>query len=223
MIALQVFIGHDSRQPVAAAVCGQSISRRSALPVSITYLHLNQLPVQRRGLTEFTYSRFLVPFLCRYEGLSLFVDSDVLCLGDVCDLLAYPIAYPETPVFVVKHESKELKFEWASLMLFNNAKCKALSPEYIRDESNKLFDVAWATNVGELPKVWNHLVGYDAFDKDAKLIHYTQGIPIWPETRACDYATEWQAEYAHLRSTCSFQTLMGSSVHVPKMQHVKVK
>lgn len=210
MIALNIFIGHDPRQPVAAAVCAQSISRHSSLPVSITYLHLNQLPVQRRGLTEFTYSRFLVPSICRYEGLSLFVDSDVLCLGDVSELLAYPVSYPDVSVFVVQNP---LKFEWASLMLFNNARCKTLTLDYVKDPANSLFDLKWAEKIGELPRPWNHLVGYDTVTPGVKLIHYTKGIPVWPETRNCDYAKEWHDEYAFLRSSCSFQELMGASVH----------
>ena len=35
----------------------------------------------------------------------------------------------------------------------------------------------------------------------------------WPETAAQDYAAEWQAELAALSATCSFQELMGHSVH----------
>jgi hypothetical protein len=40
--------------------------------------------------------------------------------------------------------------------------------------------------IGDLPREWNHLVGYDAPRSDAKLVHYTQGMPIFEETPAAN-------------------------------------
>jgi hypothetical protein len=67
--------------------------------------------------------------------------------------------------------------------------------------------------VGGLPKEWNHLVGYDPPNKDAKLIHFTQGIPIFPETKDSEFATEWLAEYESMKGTVSWEEIMGRSVH----------
>ena len=36
--------------------------------------------------TEFTYTRFLVPYLCGYQGKAIFIDCDMLCLGDIAEL-----------------------------------------------------------------------------------------------------------------------------------------
>lgn len=82
-----MFIGYDPRQPLAFQVLAHSIWAHARQPVSITRLALKQLPMTRHGLTEFTYSRFLVPYLCDYEGYAIFVDSDFLCRADVADLL----------------------------------------------------------------------------------------------------------------------------------------
>jgi lipopolysaccharide biosynthesis glycosyltransferase len=68
-------------------VLAHSIYKRASKPVSITPLVLSQLPIKRVGLTEFTYSRYLVPYLCGYEGLAIFMDADMLCLGDVHELV----------------------------------------------------------------------------------------------------------------------------------------
>lgn len=65
---IRVFIGYDPRQPLAYNVMQHSIARHSSVPVAITPLILDQLPITRRGLTEFTYSRFLVPALCDFKG-----------------------------------------------------------------------------------------------------------------------------------------------------------
>ena len=205
---LRVFIGADPRQPISANVMAHSINTRSSVPVAITMLRLNQLPLERTGLTQFTYSRFLVPWLCDYKGTALFVDADMLCLGDIADLFEYA-KDEEKGVYVVKHKEK---FEWPSLMLFNCNQCWKLTPETIQYADNIFKMEEWA-DVGELPHEWNHLVGYDPPRDDAKLVHYTQGVPVWKETADSEYAEEWHAERKAVMSTCSFDELMGNSVH----------
>ncbi len=209
-MSLKIFIGYDPRQPAAFYTLAHSIWAHTSLPVSITPLMLKQLPLTRTGLTEFTYSRFLLPYLCGYEGVSLFVDSDFLCRSNILELLMYPMAFREQDVFVVKNK---IKFEWASLMLFNNAACRILTPDYVEDKKNPLFDFAWAKAVGELPAEWNHLVGYDEPNWKAKMVHYTQGVPCWPETKECEHAEPWLTTAQQILTTVSFKELMGRSVH----------
>jgi len=36
--------------------------------------------------TEFSFSRFLVPYLCGYEGKAIFMDGDMLCRSDIAEL-----------------------------------------------------------------------------------------------------------------------------------------
>jgi len=211
---LRVFIGTDSRQPVAASVLAHSL-RRSSVPVSITMLRLHQLPIKRTGLTEFTYSRFLVPWLCDYKGTSLFLDADMLCLGDIAELFEYANDEKHN-LYVVKNKQK---FEWPSMMLFNNNQCWKLTPEMV-DAAENIFSLEQWADVGELPPEWNVLVGYDEPRSDAKLVHYTQGIPVWKETAGCDFAEEWHNERKVMMSTCSFESLMGDSVH-PVAKKVK--
>lgn len=207
-MTLNVFIGSDPRQPVAFQALAHSIWKTSKRPVSITRLQLNQLPITRRGLTEFTYSRFLVPHLSGYHGISAFLDSDMLALSDISPL--FDLALEGTdPVFVVKNK---LRFEWPSLMVFKNYQCRNLTPEFVDNPDNKLFDFSWAESVGELPSQWNHLVGYDA-PQQAKIVHYTKGIPIWPETRDCEYAAEWHDTFRETKFSVSYAELMGNSVH----------
>lgn len=208
---IQVFIGYDPRQPVAFHVAAHSIQSRSSKPVSITRLQLNQLPITRRGLTEFTFTRFLVPWLCNYQGQAIFVDADMLCRADIAQMCRLPTSAVE----VVMHEKA---FERPSLMTFNNELCRILTPEYVQDARNNLFDLAWASRVGAIPKEWNHLVGYDPPNPHAKIVHFTKGVPCWPETRDCEFAQEWLQEVRALGSTVSFQELMGKSVHVTKPQ-----
>lgn len=217
---LKIFIGYDPRQPVAYNVLQHSIFTRSSQPVSITPLALEQLPITRVGLTPFTYTRFLVPYLCNYEGWALFLDIDMLLVDDIAKLFA--LADDRYTVMVSKNEQR---FEWASAMLFNCAKCKILTPDYIENPyTANLHSIGWAKEeeVGSLPPEWNHLVGYDKPRDDAKLIHFTQGVPVWPETQGCEYTKEWFNEVAFAYSAMPWATLMGDSVHATVVNGKKV-
>lgn len=214
---LRIFIGVDQRAPLMYTVLQSSIIRRSSVPVQITPLLLNQLPMQRTGLTEFTFARYIVPHLCGYEGWAMFIDADMVCLTDIKEVFDYAEKNGDA-VSVVKHD---MRFEWPSLMVFNNEKCKQLTPEYIDNKKNSPASFEWADSVGELPHEFNHLVGYDNPNPKAKIIHYTQGVPCWYETEDCEFAEEWQNEKAMTMHTCTWRDLMGKSVHAkPVLQRL---
>ena len=88
----------------------------------------------------------------------------------------------------------KLRLEWCSLILFNNAKCRELRPAVIDDMSRDPFGLWWASSVGALPEEWNHCVGYDDPRSDAKLVHFTRGVPFFPETEDIEYVDEWRSE-----------------------------
>jgi hypothetical protein len=212
MRKFRVFIGYDPKQPLAYTVCQHSIVRHASEPVSITPLILSQLPIKRRGLTEFTYSRFLVPWLCDYEGVALFVDPDIVVTGDIVELFDRPVL--DNAVVEVMH--RQPTFEWASVMMFNCALCTMLTPEVIDDKTRPLFDFCWREDkaIGDLPDEWNHCVGYQE-PKAAKLYHYTKGLPCWPETQGEDEDDVWFDEMEAAAHTCDWKELMGNSVHAP--------
>ncbi len=212
---MKCFIGFDPRQPVAFQVCAQSVWEHASKPVEIVRLDLRNLPITRRGLTEFTYSRFLVPYLSGFDGVSLFLDSDILVRADITQLI------PQRHVNIVKHERA---FERPSVMLFSNYYLDHLTPEYVDNPSNKMFDWKWVhpEDIGELPKEWNHLVGYDAPNPDAKIVHFTMGIPIWKETAGCEFSEEWRDTFRRMNSSVGFNELMGRSVHVPHIKNLTI-
>lgn len=215
---IRVFIGYDSREAVAFHVLSHSIHTRASKPVEIAPLLLSQLkdvfhreshPLQS---TEFSFSRFLVPHLSNYQGWSLFCDCDMLMLDDIAKL--WSIRDDQYAVQVVKHEhepkedkkfldqpqSKYEKKNWSSVILFNNARCKALTPEYVNTASGlELHQFKWLNDdslIGELPARWNHLVDYDPTlpPEDISLLHYTEGGPYFEDYRGCSYSGLWFAE-----------------------------
>lgn len=205
----RVFIGLDPRQVISYTVLSTSIVTRTAEPVLIGPISTMNTPCNRQGLTPFTWARFLVPWLCDFKGWALFLDADIMLRADVNDL--FKLADEKHAVMVSKNK---LKFEWASVMLFNCAHPDnlKLTPEFI-ENAEGLHQILWTEAVGELPGVWNHLVGYDAPCEDARLVHYTQGVPAWPETQDCEHAKEWQQEAQLAFSAQPWHMIMGNSVH----------
>jgi hypothetical protein len=213
---IKVFIGYDPREAVAYSVLAHSIHARASAPVAITPLMLSELTGvltrERHALqsTDFSFSRFLTPFLSDYTDWSIFMDCDMLVLDDIAKLFA--LRDDRYAVMVVKHDHvpKEArkfldqpqtpyqKKNWSSVMLFNNAKCRALTPDYVNTASGlELHQFKWLGDdslIGEIPSRWNHLVGYHTPRRDASLVHYTLGGPYFEEYRDCEYAAEWRRE-----------------------------
>jgi len=218
---LQVYIGYDPRETVAFYTLAHSILRRSSVPVSIAPLMQSQLRgiyTRPRGpteSTEFSLTRFLVPALSGYRGWSIFMDCDMLCLADIAELEKH--MDPGKSVIVRQHDyvpktqrkflnqvqTKYQRKNWSSLMLFNNERCRALTPEYVNTASGlELHRFAWTEErlLGDLPREWNWLVGEYDHQPNMKLVHYTLGGPWFDEYRGCDYATEWFSELESLKS-----------------------
>jgi hypothetical protein len=222
---IRVFIGYDPREAVAYSVLAYSIQAHASQPVSITPLRLAQLkgiltrerhPLQS---TDFSFSRFLTPYLSGYEGWSVFMDCDMLMLEDIAKLwqlrderyaamvVKHNHVPKETVKFLGEPQTRYEKKNWSSVILFNNARCRALTPEYVNGASGlELHQFKWLGNddlIGGLPERWNHLVGYDPPRRDAALAHYTLGGPYFDEFRACEYAGEWFAARAEMLRVAS--------------------
>jgi len=213
---LNIFIGYDSREAVAYHVLAHSILNRATQPISITPIKLDNLEdifnrdKNELQSTDFSFSRFLTPYLSNYEGWSLFIDCDMLVLDDIDKLFDY--CDDKYAVMCVKHnhvpketvkflgatQTKYDKKNWSSAVLFNNSKCKSLSLKYVNTASGlDLHQFKWLGDdnlIGEIPNEWNHLVGYDEPREDAKLVHYTLGGPYFNEYVDVEYASEWFEE-----------------------------
>ena len=215
---IRVFIGFDTVETVSYHVLSHSIQARCSEPVSITPLMLTQLSGlmtrERHNLqsTEFSFSRFLVPHLCDYQGWALFMDCDMLVLDDMADLwnlrddnfavqvVKHDHVPKETTKFLGKPQSKYEKKNWSSVMLFNNEMCKALTPDFVNTATGlELHRYQWLDGdhlIGDIPHRWNHLVGYDETVPVGEVsnLHYTIGGPYFDDYKDTDYAAEWFAE-----------------------------
>lgn len=223
---MRIFIGYDPRETVAYHVASHSIIRRASIPVSITPLRRESLAMLTRprgehDSTEFAISRFLVPYLCSYDGIALFLDCDVIMLADVAELEFIGMSMrllQDHAVKVVKHDyqprgdtkflgqgqTRYMRKNWSSVMLFNCNACGDLRAEYVNEAPGlDLHQFAWLKDerIGSLDKAWNHLVNEEnqCDWQQAKLLHYSQGTPCFPDYNHGQEAGLWQAEYDDLR------------------------
>jgi len=205
-MSLKIFIGYDSREKIAFHVLSQSIIENSSIPVVITPIKLENFRKfykRKKGLrdsTEFSISRFLTPYLSNYKGYSLFLDCDFIVKGDIAKLVKFVRKDKNKALWCVKHNhnpnetikflgEKQLKYNrknWSSFVIYNNKKCKILTPKFI-EKANGLYlhQFKWTkdSSIGSLPKSWNVLVGYDKIPKNFKALHYTEGGPYFKKYR----------------------------------------
>ena len=215
---IRIFIGYDPRESIAYNVLCHSIQTRASEPVAITPLKLSQLGGlmwrERHNLqsTDFSFSRFLTPYLSGFEGWSLFMDCDMLVLRDIAELwilrddrfavqcVKHDHQPAENTKFLNQPQTKYEKKNWSSVMLFNNAKCSTLTPDYVNTTTGlDLHRFNWLDSddlIGDLPHGWNHLVDYDPalLLEEVSNLHFTSGGPYFEEYETCRYADIWFRE-----------------------------
>lgn len=211
------FIGYDEVESVAYHTFVNSIIKRSSVPVSITPVKLSHIkeytrPRDSKQSNEFSFSRFLVPWLCGFEGKAIFSDCDMMLLDDPAKL--FDQCPSDKAVSVVKHDytpSTATKYlgavqhpyprkNWSSVMLFNcgHHDCKKLTPEYVNNApALDLHRFKWTEDdqIGEISADWNHLVGEYEPNRNAKLVHFTIGGPYFKEYQDVEFSDEWFDEY----------------------------
>ncbi len=219
---LKIFVGYDGKvEPVAYHTFCQSVIEKSTIPVSFTPLALNTLSEYNEthtdGSNAFIYSRFLVPYLCNFKGMALFVDGDMICRTDIAEILWEHEQDEAVKVvkhyYQTKHPIKYLgsknedypKKNWSSVMLWNcgHHLNKQLTPKFVMEKDGKyLHRFQWLKypeeQVGKLDETWNHLVTEYDYDQDAKLAHFTLGSPCFNGYQDCDYSEEWFDTYKRM-------------------------
>lgn len=161
--------------------------------------------------TEFAITRFLTYRLAKTMGAdwALFMDCDVLVREDINVL--FDLADDKYAVMCVKHPDgraaeqtkmdgqEQLKYarkNWSSVMLINcnHPSNEGLTSQLINEVPGRdLHAFCWLKDeeIGELPSEWNHLVGVDQLNPDAKIAHFTLGVPTMPGCRDFEFSGEW--------------------------------
>ena len=219
---IPIFVGWDSREDIAYQVCRHSLVSRTSIPLDIIALRqeeLRRLGCYTRALdplasTEFTYTRFLVPYLMDYEGWAIFCDSDFLWLSDIKELM--DLADDKYALMCVHHDYRPpeaVKMDgraqtvyprknWSSLVLYNcgHPKNRFLSPNIVNTESGAfLHRFQWLDDedIAPIPESYNWLDGWSKIPENNRLpkaVHYTRGGPWFESWQDVSFAAEWVDE-----------------------------
>ena len=215
---MRVFIGYDSRENMAYRVAKESLLKHSSIPLEVTPIVQNDL--RYRGIyqrepdalssTEFSFTRFLTPYLAGYKGWAVFCDCDFLFRGDIAAITDYMdgakavmcVPHEYKPTEAVKMDGKAQhqypRKNWSSFVLFNceHPQVKMLTPEVVNTQTGMyLHRFQWLTDdlIGELPIAFNYLEGWHTKDDcpNPIAVHFTRGGPWFNEWQNVEYAAEW--------------------------------
>lgn len=222
---IKVFIGFDKVESAAWHTFAHSILRQSSKPVALIPLNLQNLkdvytrPRDQKQSNEFSFTRFLVPYLSGYEGYALFFDCDMLLRDDIAKIFEAVEKDPGKAVYVVQHNytpkddtkylgTKQYDYprkNWSSVVLWNCAhpSNKKVTPEFVNTASPmELHRFLWLQDneIGKLDVRWNWLVGeYTNPPEDVKNVHWTVGGPYFLEYQDTAFGLEWFKEHARMQ------------------------
>jgi len=226
MQPLKIFIGYDEREPDAYDVCAHTLRKHTSIPLAISALVQPRL--RKAGLftrpeeenqhfsTQFAMTRFLVPLICDFKGMALFVDCDFMFNRDIADIIQH--VSTQNAVSVVKHDyvpratfkmdgqpqTRYPRKNWSSLMWFNNERCKILSHDVVNDSSPAAlhqFKLFRDEEIGALPQEWNWLEGDYDWPHDGTLpaaVHFTNGGPWFADHRSVRFGDIWEYNLAEV-------------------------
>ena len=224
-MTIPVYVGFDPREEAGTWAFGSSLLEHASRPVSIIPLHLPLFRSfyaagQRDGSNAFTMTRFLIPFLQGYTGTAIFMDgADMLLKADISELWALRDLYK--PLQVVKHDYKTKwprkylgtamesdnkdypKKNQSSVMILNcmHMSWRQITPESVQQMTgSQLHQFSWLKDdqIGELPKEWNWLVQEDGPNPDAKLLHFSSGVPLMPAHANSPHAADYMRQCARM-------------------------
>lgn len=155
----------------------------------------------------------MVPYLCDFEGWAWWMDgADMLMVGDLNELkiddltcAAYVVKHDYKTKYARKYIGTELEADnqdyprknWSSAILWNCSHYmnRQLTPGFLSEQSGAyLHRFGWLPDerIGDLPKEWNWLADEYGPNPDAKLLHWTAGIPGFYQYRDSPHADIWK-------------------------------
>ena len=143
----------------------------------------------------------------------------MLMRADIAELWA--LRDPYKPVQVVKHDYRTKwprkylgtkmeapnedypRKQWSSVMILNcmHMSWRKLTPESVQKMTGQeLHRFSWLQEdeIGELPKEWNWLVQEDGPNPDAKLLHFSSGVPLMPAHANSPHAADYMRQVSRM-------------------------
>ena len=217
-----VFSGYDPLEDASAKMLASSILKRTTMKelkivpivrdLLLAYNICNR-PVDPKGSTQFSITRFMVPHLMNYNGIGIFFDCDMLVTRDIEEMFAlfdskYAVQVPKhdyTPSTSNKMgglpQTSYPRKQWSAVVIYNcgHIANKPLTNTIVETATPKfLHRFEWLMDqlIGSIPLEYNFLVGEQ--EKTSNLpfnIHHTLGSPVYKDCQHVDYADYWKEEF----------------------------
>ena len=217
-----VWVGYDPQEDASAKMLAHSIRSRTIMknliiiPIIrdelLAYDTFNR-PLDPKGSTQFSITRFLVPHLMNYNGIGIFLDCDMLITRDIQEM--FNLYNSEYAVQVCKHDytpkanpkmggmpqTTYPRKNWSAAVIYNcnHPNTQKLTNKVVETASPKFlhrFEWLKDSEIGELPLEFNFLVEEMEETKILPFnIHHTLGSPLFHERQNVPYAAEWKAEF----------------------------
>lgn len=191
---IRIFVGTDERMEKSDLVLEHTVRKHASQPVEITWMRAEvppddgwkigrkpRKPYSGQGwATDFTCFRWSVPERAGFEGRAIYLDTDMLLLGDIAELwrtkMTHPMMTPGRPDVILFDCAafKSMGF-WPSIEQMKRS--GSSTGEYRRL-------LAAHGKIGKVSKDWNCIDGR-GFSEHTKLVHYSnmrvQPWKPWPE------------------------------------------
>lgn len=181
---IQIFIGTDEYQMIGAKVLAHSITSRTSAPVKIHYLSDYAAPSPQnpalRSKTGFSFTRFMIPQICGYEGRAIYLDADMLVFTDIAELWNWPMPDGVSLLYAEQPPERGRRPQY-SVFLVDCAKARWDAKELMQKLDTGVYDyhslvyefshMSADEKAMILPFRWNALEYYDS--GETSLIHFT--------------------------------------------------
>lgn len=217
-----VFVGYDPIEDAAAKMLASSILRRTTMKeLKIVPIVRDQLlvysicnrPIDPRGSTQFSITRFMVPHLMNFNGIGIFFDCDMLITRDIEEM--FELFDSKYAVQLPKHEYEPSTTEkmgglpqtvyprkqWSAVVIYNcgHTANKHLTNNIVETSTPKFlhrFEWLMDHEIGSIPLEFNFLVGEQTKTSSLPFnVHHTLGAPIFRDCQDVDYADYWKEEF----------------------------
>ena len=216
-----IFIGYYPMEDAPAKMLCHSIRARTDLDVPIipiirdellAFGHFNRA-LDPKGSTQFSLTRFLVPYLMNFNGTGIFFDCDMLITRNIQEM--FDLLEPRYAVQVPKHDylpktttkmdgrpqSTYPRKQWSAVVIYNceHPSNRVLINKFVETQPPAfLHRFQWLDDeeIGDLPLEYNFLVEEQELPDELPFnIHHTLGSPIFRERQNVDFAEYWKAEF----------------------------
>lgn len=231
-----VWIGYDPNEHDAYLVARHTIHKFASGPVVVKpliQLELRHIGLYRRAYTldaeknridafdmkpfstQFTFTRFLIPFLMARHGWAIYMDCDMIIKDDLYDL--WDLRQNKYAIMCVKHDhapdeefkmfgQKQTKYSrknWSSMMLINcgHDLHQGLTIDDVNTKPGHwLHNMTWCLEdmekyIGSLPEQWNWLEGHSSPDVRPSIVHLTRGGPWIPKWQEVAFGDQWRVYF----------------------------